>query len=80
LGGDLGGTVSDGFVKTVRGVNATMAYDINGRLTGMSSALGTKTMAYNPDGTLASVTGTGSYKTKTFTYTDGKLTGVVVSA
>lgn len=37
-----------------------------------------KTLAYNVDGTLASLTGTGVYKTKTFTYVGGVLTEVTV--
>lgn len=79
LGGDLGGTSSAGYVKTVRGVNATLTYDGNGRLSTLTSALGTKTMTYNPDGTLASITGTGGYRSKALVYSGGKLASVTVS-
>jgi YD repeat-containing protein len=79
LGGDLGGTSSAGYVKTVRGVSATLTYDGNGRLSTLTSALGTKTMTYNPDGTLASIAGTGQYRSKTLSYSGGKLASVTVS-
>jgi len=79
LGGDLGGTSSAGYVKTVRGVSATLTYDGNGRLSTLTSALGTKTMTYNPDGTLASIAGTGQYRSKTLYYSGGKLASVAVS-
>jgi YD repeat-containing protein len=79
LGGDLGGTTSAGYVKTVRGVSGSLAYDGNGRLSVVTTALGTKTMTYNGDGSLASIAGTGQYRNKTFTYTNGALTAVAVS-
>lgn len=79
LGGDLGGTSPNGYVKTVRGVSSSLTYDGNGRLSTVTTAIGTKTMTYNPDGTMAGITGTGSYKSKTFTYAGGKLSAVEVS-
>lgn len=79
LGGDLGGVASDGHVKTVRGVSSVLAYDGEERLSTVTTALGTKTMTYSPDGTLAGITGTGAYKSKTFTYADGNLSAVTVS-
>lgn len=79
LSGDLGGTTTDGYVKTVRGVSGTFSYDGQNRLVFMSTALGTKTYSYNPDGTLDSITGTGSYRSKQFTYSGGLLVDVVVS-
>ena len=79
LGGDLGGVASDGHVKTVRGVSSSLTYDGNGRLSTVTTALGTKTMTYSPDGTLASITGTGRYRNKAFTYSGGKLSAVAVS-
>jgi YD repeat-containing protein len=79
LGGDLGGSSSNGYAKTVRGVSATLTYDGNGRLSTMTTSIGTKTMGYNPDGTLASITGTGNYRSKSFTYSGGKLAGVTIS-
>jgi hypothetical protein len=78
LGGDLGGTTAVGYVKVVRGVSGTLTYT-GDRLTGVSTALGTKTLSYNPDGTLAAIAGTGNYRSKAFAYTDGRLTGVTVS-
>lgn len=79
LSGDLGGTTTDGYVKTVRGVSGTFSYDGQNRLVFMSTALGTKTFDYNPDGTLGSITGTGNYRSKQFTYSGGLLVDVVVS-
>ena len=57
----------------------SLTYNLDGTLNVITTASGTKTMSYNPDGTLASVVGTGIYSTKTFTYLDGKLvsTGVI---
>jgi hypothetical protein len=41
---------------------------------------GTKTFAYNPDGTIASITGTGGFRTLTFTYNgDGTIDTITVS-
>ena len=79
LGGDLGGTTAAAWVKTVRGLSSALAYDVDGRLDTVTTAAGSKTMSYNPDGTLASITGTGIYVSKTFAYEDGALTGVAVS-
>lgn len=59
-------------------VGNTITYNGEGKLYSITTSFGTKTMTYNPDGTLASVTGTGSYKSKSFTYVNGKLTGVNV--
>ena len=78
LGGDLGGTIADGFVQTVRGVTTALTYDGLGRLDTLTTALGTKTFTYNGDGTLAAITGTGQYHSKTFAYVGGVLTGVTV--
>ena len=60
-------------------VSSTLTYDGNGKLATVTTELGTKTFAYNPDGTLATITGTGVYVSKSFTYTDGKLANVTVS-
>jgi YD repeat-containing protein len=79
LGGDLGGTSSAGYVKAVRGLSATLTYDGNGRLSTVTTSHGTKTMGYNGDGTLASITATGGYRSKSFTYSGGKLAGITVS-
>ena len=45
----------------------------------VTTSHGTKTMSYNPDGTLASIAATGGYRAKSFTYDAGKLTAVTVS-
>ena len=66
-------------MKTVRGVSSSITYDGQGRVDVVTTALGTKTMTYNPDGTLASIAGTGQYRSKTFTYSGGALTAVTVS-
>jgi hypothetical protein len=80
LGGDLGGTTSNGYVNVVRGASATMAYGGDGKLSQVSTPFGTKAFTYNGDGTLASFTGTGNYHSKTFGYTGaGVLASVTVS-
>jgi YD repeat-containing protein len=79
LGGDLGGTTSSGYVKLVRGLSAVLAYDADDVLLSKTTASGTQTFNYNPDGTLASITGTSRYPNKTFTYTDGLLTDITVA-
>lgn len=45
----------------------------------VTTALGTKTYSYNPDGTIAVIAGTGIYKTKTFVRAGGRLTDIIVS-
>jgi YD repeat-containing protein len=79
LGGDFGGTASNGYAKTVRGMSATLTYDGNGRLSTVTTAAGTKTMTYNGDDTLASIAGTGIYRNKLMTYSMGILQSVTVS-
>ena len=79
LGGDLGGTVSSGYVNLVRGVSSSITYDGQGRVSVITTAFGTKTLAYNGDGTLASITGTGNYHNKAFSYAGGILRSVTVS-
>jgi hypothetical protein len=60
-------------------VTQTLAYNPDGTINTITTSLGTKTFSYNPDGTLAQIIGTGEYKTKTFAYTGGKLTGITVT-
>lgn len=79
LGGDLSGTTDNGYVQIVRGLSSDITYDGQNRVSVITTALGTKTMTYNIDGTLASITGTGNYRSRTFTYTAGALTSVTVS-
>lgn len=69
------------FVTTadVKPLSTSIAYDGNGRVSVVSTVSGTKTMTYNPDGTLASIAGTGSYRSKVFTYSGGQLMGITVS-
>jgi hypothetical protein len=54
-------------------ISASYGYDLSGKMTSMTTSRGTVTFAYNPDGTMASATGTGAYQTKTFTWSAGKL-------
>jgi len=61
------------------GVNSSITYNLDGTVNVITKPNGTKTMGYNPDGTLATITGTGIYKNKTFTYSSGVLQSVVVS-
>jgi hypothetical protein len=80
LGGDLGGTSSAGYVKMVRGVSKTIAYDINGRASVVTTALGTQTITRDANGKPTGVVGTGQYRNKTITYDDaGRPAGVTVS-
>jgi YD repeat-containing protein len=80
LGGDLAGTSSAGWAKTVRGLSATLAYDGNGRLSTVTTSHGTKTMSYDGNGRLASIAATGGYRPKSFTYDgNGRLEAVTVS-
>ena len=60
-------------------VSLSITYDNQGRFSTLTSPRGTKTATYNLDGTLASIVGTGAYKSKTFTYFGGKLVGVSVT-
>ena len=60
-------------------ISKTFAYNPDGTLASITDSQGTKTFSYNPDGTLAQIVGTGEYKTKTFAYTGGKLTGITVT-
>jgi len=79
LGGDLGGTAANGYVKIVRGVSGTYAYNPDGTLNTVTTSLGTMTMVYNGDGSLASIVGTGSYRNKSFGYSSGSLTSKSVA-
>jgi len=79
LGGDLGGTTAAGYVKIVRGLSTTVTYDGSNRVSTITTSLGTKTMTYNGDGTLASITGSGNYHNKSFTYSGGILQSITVS-
>lgn len=63
----------------IKPVSTTIAYDGQNRVSVITTASGTKTISYNLDGTVASVVGTGSYKTKTMTYSGGLLTSITVS-
>jgi YD repeat-containing protein len=79
LGGDLGGTSSNGYAKTVRGVSGTPTYDGNGRLSVLTTAFGTKTYTYDGSGKLTNITGTGIYRSKVISYSGGKFAGITVS-
>jgi len=79
LGGDLGGTTAAGYAKTVRGVSFTLTYDGNGRLSTLTSALGTKTFTYDGGGKLTNITGTGQYRSKVLAYYGDVLDEVTVS-
>lgn len=51
-----------------------------GSETSPSDPAGTKTFAYNPDGTIASITGTGGFRSLAFTYNvDGTIATITVT-
>ena len=56
-----------------------ITYNIDDTVNVVTTQHGTKTMLYNVDGTLAGITGTGIYHNKTFVYTGGHLTNIIVS-
>lgn len=72
--------VGDTPVSTVlSGVSSSFTYDSQGRISTMTTSIGTKTITYNPDGTVASVVGTGGYATKSMTWVGGVLQSVLVA-
>ena len=78
-GGDLGGTYPNPIVKRVNPTSKSLTYNGSGQLTGVSDVYGTKTLAYDVDGNLTAITGTGIYPSQTFTYVDGLLTAVTLT-
>jgi hypothetical protein len=61
-------------------ISKTLTYDAFDRLDVVTDALGTKTMGYDVDDNLVTITGTGIYPDKAFTYdVDGNLTDITVS-
>jgi hypothetical protein len=69
----------DDSVIELSGIDKTLNYNIVGALDSVVSANGTKTMIYDINNILVGIVGTGKYKSKTFVYTDGKLTSVIVN-
>lgn len=59
-------------------VSKTLTYT-GALLTGIADAYGTQMFSYDVNGNLTSVTGTGKYRSKTFTYSGGNLTATVVA-
>ena len=58
-------------------LDTTFTYNPDGTLNTVTTASGTKTMGYT-GGKLTSITGTGIYQSKNFTYTGDQLTGIDV--
>jgi hypothetical protein len=56
----------------------TLTYDINNNLSSITTIKGTKTFNYDGSGNLISISGTGIYPTKSFIYTDGQLTQILI--
>ena len=73
IAGDIGGIPTDPNILQVHKYSKTFTYNLNGQLTGLSDANGTKTFTYT-DGALTGITGTGIYQSGTLSYTDGILT------
>lgn len=60
--------------------NYTQPVAIVGSSTTPPDPAGTKTFSYNPDGTIASITGTGGFRSLVFTYNaDGTVNTITVS-
>lgn len=59
-------------------VTKTFGYDVDDNLILLSSSKGTQSYLYDIDGNLINIVGTGSYPSKSFTYTDGNLTQVTI--
>lgn len=60
-------------------LSMTPSYYPDGSIHTTTTSGGTKTFSWNPDGTIASIVGTGIYKSKTFNYIDGRLASTIVS-
>lgn len=67
--------VSGNFVEVTQGLNSTLTYDISGNLSSIVTARGSKTFGWD-NGLLLSISGSGEYVSKSFTYTDGVLTSI----
>lgn len=62
----------------LKGISKSITYNGDGTVNVITDARGTKTIGYT-SGVLTSMTGTGVYKNKTYTYSSGQLTDVTVS-
>jgi len=84
-GGDLAGFYPNPTVKRVVAskvvpLSSTIAYDAENRPELVTTANGTKTLSYDVDGVLLSITGTGDYKNVTLSYDGlGRLSGTTVA-
>lgn len=60
-------------------ISTVITYNIDGRVSTVTTSFGTKTMSYDINGLLTSISGTGRYKSKTFTYDEnGVITNIGV--
>jgi hypothetical protein len=84
-GGDIGqqifiaGTSKEVRIITqIEPVSKTLTYT-GSLLTQIADAYGTQMFSYDVNGVLTSVTGTGKYRSKAFTYSGGNLTSIAVT-
>lgn len=71
------GAIVWGSVPDPLPLDTTLSYNVDDTLDVVTTASGTKTMGYSM-GKLVSITGTGAYPSKTFSYTGDLLTGIDV--
>lgn len=77
-GGGMTKGAADMYYLPIVGLSRTLTYNADGTLNTMTDPNGTKTMVYTA-GMLTLMTGTGNYRSKTFTYSGTQLTDVIVS-
>lgn len=88
--GVTGGSIGLGLLdaETARGAREIVqvepttsgfTYNVNGQLTLLADSYGTKALAYNGSGQLASIAGTGKYRSKTYAYSGDQLIGITVA-
>lgn len=73
----VGNTIVFAPVPPPTPLDTTLTYNMDGTLNVVTTASGTKTMGYS-GGKLVSITGTGIYPSKNFSYTGDSLTGIDV--
>lgn len=70
-GGDLGGTYPNPIVRKVNERSKVLTYDGDGRLATVSDVYGVRTLSYDAEGVLTSISGSGIYSSSTLVYDGG---------